>query len=156
MPFAPSAQGYSTNRLTQIRKHIRAVVIVPRAGAIESIEVSRGKSSRGDWQCNGHIQSLLAGKANATIAGLIRVLIAEPASAFDTSSQRRIFATMRHKIANYHFTLFSHSISSVIASPIGRSNPQLREEIASSPRSRYALRKNRSGLLDQQARNDIK
>ncbi len=38
---------------------------------------------------------------------------------------------------------------------LARSNLQLNHKIASSLWSRYALRKVRSGLLDQQAHNDI-
>ena len=35
----PKNTGYSTNGLTQIRKHIPAVVIVPHGGAIEIFEI---------------------------------------------------------------------------------------------------------------------
>lgn len=87
MPFATNAQGYSTSGLAQIRKHIGAVVIVPHARAVECIQVRGSKRGSSDWQCNRHIQPLLASQANTAFTGLIRVFITKTAAAFHTCAQ---------------------------------------------------------------------
>jgi hypothetical protein len=67
---------------------------------------------------------------------IINTVNAEPWSA---RPDWEVLHTKRDDILNH--------LSSLRASDSERSNPHHREEIASSPRSRYALRKERSGLL---------
>ncbi len=67
---------------TQIRKHISAVVIIPRAGALEGVEFGGGKGPGGNGQGNGLVQSLLAGKAHTSRRSLIRMFVAILTPAF--------------------------------------------------------------------------
>lgn len=72
---------------TQVRKHIRAIFFVPHAGLVEGGQVGGGERGSCDRQRNGLIQSLLAGKAQAPLFRLVRMLVAISAPAFDTGPQ---------------------------------------------------------------------
>lgn len=94
--------------LTQIRKHIPAVVVVPRAGTLESMELSGSKCCGSNWQCYGLVKPLLAGKTEPPLTSLIGMFVAIATPAFHASSQRWIITTVRYKIPDDHFALFSH------------------------------------------------
>ena len=105
------------SRSAQVREHIRAVVIVPHARAIESIKVRQRKRRSRNGQSNRHFQPLLASQTHATLTSLICVFIAKTTSAFHAGSERRILATMRHQITNDHFTLHSGFVCHENCSP---------------------------------------
>ena len=71
--------------LTQIRKHIPTVIVIPCAGAVEGIEFGGGKGRGGDGQGNGLIKSLLAGKTYTTFPSLICMFVAIAPPTFYTS-----------------------------------------------------------------------
>jgi hypothetical protein len=96
--------------LTQVREHFPVIieVIIKTSGAVKGAQVSGREQGSGDRQRHGHFQSLLAGQAHASLAGLIGVFFAKTASAFRAFSQRWILAPMRHQIPDDHFTFFCH------------------------------------------------
>ncbi len=98
------------DKLTQIRKHVSAVVIVPPTRAIERIQIMHRKRGSRNWQCHRHLQPLLASQAHAPLARLIRMLVAISTSAFHAFSQRRVLTAMRHQKTNHHLTLCSGSV----------------------------------------------
>jgi hypothetical protein len=95
--------------LTQIRKQIPTVIAIPYAGALKGIELGRREGPRGNRQCNGLVQSLLAGKTHPPFTSLIRMFVAIATPTFDTGSQGWIFTTVRDEIPDDHFALFSHA-----------------------------------------------
>jgi hypothetical protein len=105
--------SFVVKELTQIRKHIPAVVVIPCAGTLESIEFSRGECRGSNWQRHGLIEALLAGKTNSSITSLIYMFVAIASPAFHTGPQRRIITTVWNEIPNDHFALFSHEASVV-------------------------------------------
>lgn len=93
--------------LAQIGKHIRAIVIVPRAGLIERMQIGGSERRGGDGKSNRHIESLLARKTHPPLTRIVRMLIAKSAPTLDALPQRGIVTPMRHQITNHHLTLFS-------------------------------------------------
>ena len=98
----------STPDLTQIRKHIPAVLVIPDAGTLKRIKFSISEGAGGNRQCNGLVQPLLAGKADTSFLSLICMFVAIATPTFYTSPQRWVLATVWYKITDNHFTLFSH------------------------------------------------
>ena len=98
----------SVAQLTQIRKHIRVVVVISQAGALERVEFRGCKDASGDGQGDRLVKPLLAGKANTPIRGLVHMLVTKTASAFYTFPQGWILTAVGHKISDDHFTLLSH------------------------------------------------
>ena len=98
----------SVAALAQIRKHIRVVIIIPRAGTLEGIEFGGGKDPGGNGQGDWLVKSLLAGETHPPLRSLVCMLIAVAAPAFYAFSQGWIFTTMWYKIPDDHFALFNH------------------------------------------------
>jgi hypothetical protein len=94
--------------LTQIRKHISAIVVIPSAGTLKGIELGGCKNRSSDWQRDRLVKSLLAGKTYTPFTSLICVFVTVTTPTFHTSPQRWILTAMRHKIPDDHFALFSH------------------------------------------------
>ena len=81
MTFVPLV----VRELTQIRKHIAAIVVIPGAASLERIELSRREGCGSNWQCHGLVKPLLAGKTDPALTSLIYMFIAVAASAFYAS-----------------------------------------------------------------------
>lgn len=107
----------SVAKLTQIRKHIRVVIIVPCAGALEGVEFGGCKDPGGDGQGDRLVKSLLASETHTSLRSLVCMLVAKTTPAFYTFSQGWIFTAMWYKIPDDHFALFSHVHLIIIMKP---------------------------------------
>ena len=99
-------------KLTQVREHITAVVVIPQAGSIEGLELGSRKSSSRDRQSDRLVESLKTGQTYSSLPGLIGMLITISTTTFDTGSERRVVAALRDQVTNNHFTLFCHEYRS--------------------------------------------
>ena len=67
--------------LTQIRKHIPAVIVVPGAGTLKGVQFRRREGRGGNRQGDGLVESLLAGKADTAILSLIHMFVTKSPAA---------------------------------------------------------------------------
>jgi hypothetical protein len=73
-------------RLTQIGKHIAAVIVIPGTGPLECIEFGGREGRGGYWQRNRLVKSLLAGETHPAFTGLVGMFIAITPPTFQTRS----------------------------------------------------------------------